>query len=115
MKKITFALVIASGLLLSSCYTPPTPGTGVIRVVDNNDFLVPGATVQLSQPGQNNTGYIVVTGLTNLTGEYSYTHEPPLEVILNIRAYMGSTVPANPCNMIRIVPGETSYKTVTLQ
>jgi hypothetical protein len=38
------------------------------------------------QPGQTGAGYIDVTMITDLHGECAYTHEPALEVVLNVHA-----------------------------
>ena len=110
MKKIVFVLVIVSGIMLSSCYEEPSPGTGIVKVVDINYLRIPGADVTLSQPG-NGTGYIVNYGLTNMYGEYSYTHEPALEVILNIDVTSSA---GSGTEIIRITPGETTTKTVMI-
>ena len=112
MKKYILFLVVAVGLGASySCYSPPGFGTGKIIVVDEFDFRVPSATVKLSQPGQLGTGFIINEGLTNMSGEYSYTHEPALEVILNISATSGSAVGSG---IIRIKPDETATETVKI-
>lgn len=112
MKKFLLisAVVVAAGMF-SSCYQDPGPGTGKVIVVDVNDFRVPSATVKLSQPGQLGTGYIVNEGLTDVNGEYAYTHEPALEVILNISATYGAAVGQG---IIRIKPDETSTETVKI-
>lgn len=94
-----------------SCYGEPDPGSGTIIVVDVNDFRVPSATVKLSQPGQLGTGYIVNEGFTNSNGEYTYTHEPALEVILNVSATFGT---ATGQGIIRIKPNEHSTETVKI-
>lgn len=117
MKKILYvvcALALVGGA--SSCYEAPKPGTGKVTVIDVNDFRVPSATVKLSQPGQLGTGFIVNEGLTNMNGEYSYTHVDPnvdmgLEVILNISATFGTAVGQG---IIRIKPDETSEETVKI-
>lgn len=112
MKKYILFLVIAFGLGASySCYSPPGFGTGKIIVVDEFDFRVPSATVMLSQPGQLGTGYIINEGLTNMSGEYSYTHEPALEVILDISVTEGIRSGEG---IIRIKPDETSTEIVTI-
>ncbi len=117
MKKLALIFVIAIGLGASySCYSEPGPGTGRVIVVDENDFRVPAATVQLSQPGQLGTGFIVNEGLTDMNGEYSYTHQDPnvdmgLEVILDISATYGT---ATGQGIIRIKPDETSTETVKI-
>ena len=117
MKKLALVFVISIGVAASySCYGDPKPGTGVVIVVDENDFRVPAATVQLSQPGQLGTGFIINEGLTGANGEYSYTHEDPnvdmgLEVILEISASLGS---ATGQGIIRIKPDETSTETVKI-
>jgi hypothetical protein len=110
MKKIILFFVIAVGVGASySCYGDPQPGTGKVIVIDVNDFRVPSATVKLAQPGQLGTGFIVNEGFTNAQGEYSYTHEPALEVILDISATFGT---ATGQGIIRIKPDETSVETV---
>jgi hypothetical protein len=117
MKKLALIFVIAVGVAASySCYGEPKAGTGNVIVIDENDFRVPAATVQLSQPGQLGTGYIVNEGLTNQNGEYSYTHQDPnvdmgLEVILEISATFGT---ATGQGIIRIKPDETSTETVKI-
>ena len=112
MKKYVLIIIGVLGICtFSSCYQEPGPGTGKVRVVDASDFLVPSATVKLSQPGQLGTGYIVFEGLTNMSGEISYTHEPALEVILNISATSGALVGQG---IIRIKPDETSTETVKI-
>ncbi len=117
MKKYLLLVVIAIGVGASySCYEPPGPGTGKVIVIDVNDFRVPSATVQLSQPGQLGTGFIINEGLTNMNGEYSYTHVDPstdmgLEVILDISATDGVAVGQG---IIRIKPDETSTETVKI-
>ncbi len=112
MKKYLLIFVtLAAVAAFSSCYEPPGPGTGKVIVIDQNDFRVPSATVKLSQPGQLGTGYIVNEGLTDLNGEYSYTHEPALEVILDISATYGTAVGQG---IIRIKPDETSTETVKI-
>jgi hypothetical protein len=115
MKKLSLIILIAIGLGASySCYSDPKPGTGKVIVIDVNDFRVPSATVKLSQPGQLGTGFIVNEGLTDMNGEYSYTHQDPnvdmgLEVILEISATFGTAVGQG---IIRIKPDETSTETV---
>lgn len=117
MKKLALIFVIAVGVAASySCYGEPGPGTGKVIVIDENDFRVPAATVQLSQPGQLGTGFIVNEGLTDMNGEYSYTHQDPnvdmgLEVILEISATLGT---ATGQGIIRIKPDETSTETVKI-
>src|SRR5688572_13309299 len=112
MKKYFLILLIAAGVGASySCYGDPEPGTGIVTVRDSNDLLVPSAVVQLSQPGQLGTGYIVVEGLTDMQGRYSYTHEPALEVILDISASNG---PSSGQGIIRIKPNETTEETVKI-
>ena len=112
MKKLfLFLSILVLAGAFSSCYQPPSPGTGKVTVVDQNDFRVPSATVKLSQPGQLGTGYIINEGLTNMSGEYSYTHEPALEVILDISATYGTAVGQG---IIRIKPNETSTETVKI-
>ena len=112
MKKYLLFVLIAVGAgALTSCYKDPDPGTGKVIVIDVNDFRVPSADVKLSQPGQLGTGYIVNEGLTDQNGEYSYTHTPALEVILNISATFGA---ATGQGIIRIKPNETSTETVKI-
>lgn len=117
MKRIFgILLLVITVSAMSSCYQDPEPGTGVVTVIDENDFRVPSATVTLSQPGQLGTGFIVNEGLTNMNGEYSYTHVDPavdmgLEVILNISATFGTAVGQG---IIRIKPNETSHETVKI-
>lgn len=112
MKKYIHLLIIAIGVGGTySCYSPPGFGTGKIIVVDVNDFKVPFASVKLSQPGQLGTGYIINEGMTNTSGEYSYTHEPALEVILDVSATYGTAVGSG---IIRIKPDETSTETVKI-
>jgi hypothetical protein len=117
MKQLLFILVITIGIGASySCYKDPGAGAGIITVVDNNDFKVPSATVKLSQPGQNNTGFIINEGLTDQSGEYSYTHQDfqvdfGTEVILNVSASEGGRVGST---IIHIRPDETTRETVTI-
>lgn len=112
MKKFLLGLGITAILAGTySCYGDPDPGTGTIIVIDVNDFRVPSATVRLSQPGQLGTGYIINEGFTNSNGEYAYTHEPALEVILNVSATKDSAVGQG---IIRIKPNETSTETVKI-
>jgi len=117
MKKLSFLVVVAIATVFTSCYQEPQPGTAKITVVDLNDFRVPSATVTLTQPGQLNTGYIVNEGLTNMNGEYSYTHidqrvNMGVEVILNIKAVDG---PKDGVGIIRIIPGQTTTETIKIQ
>ncbi len=115
MKKLALLFVITIGIGASySCYSDPGPGTGKVIVIDVNDFRVPSATVKLSQPGQLGTGFILNEGLTDMNGEYSYTHQDfqvdfGTEVILDISATAGTAVGQG---IIRIKPDETSVETV---
>jgi len=117
MKKAVQILLIAMGVMaFSSCYETPKPGTGKVVIVDVNDFRVPSATVRLTQPGQLGTGFIVAEGLTDLNGEFVYTHEDPnvdmgLEVILDIDAVYNNAVGQG---IIRIKPNETSVEQVKI-
>lgn len=117
MKKFAAAFVLFAVVLgMSSCYTDPAPGTGVVIVLDANDFRVPAAYVKLSQPGQSGNGIIINEGYTDNNGEYAYTHTDPetglaLEVILNIYASKDGKVGQG---IIRIKPEETSFEEVRI-
>lgn len=115
MKKIIYIFLVSIAIVsFGSCYTNPDPGTGVIIVLDANDFRVPAAYVRLSQPGQTGAGIIINEGFTGNDGEYAYSHTDPengmaLEVILNIYAEKDGKVGQG---IIRIKPEETSTETV---
>lgn len=111
MKKLGLILAIGFGLGFTSCYQEPSPGTGTVIVLDANDFRVPSADVKLSQPGSLGTGYIVVEGITDASGEFDYTHAPALEVILDVSASFGTKVGQG---SIRIKPNETSSEEVRI-
>lgn len=112
MKRILATFFVPLVILgFSSCYGEPEPGTTKVIVVDQNDFRVPSANVQLSQPGQLGNGPILNLGITDMNGEYSYTHEPALEVILNISAEKDGDVGQG---IVRITPGETTTVTVKI-
>lgn len=111
MKKIILLLVVSTGLLLTSCYKEPENGVATIRVVDENVFRVPNATVTLTGPAGS---YIHVSGVTDFNGEWTYEHDPALEVILHIHA-TSSTGPEFGDAMVRIVPDETAEQTVMIQ
>lgn len=111
MKKIVFTLVIASGFLLSSCYKAPENGTAKIIVVDVNDFRVPTANITLTGPTGSD---INVSGISGLNGEWIYTHDPALEVILNVDV-TSSTGPETGAGIIRIKPDETAVVTIKIQ
>jgi len=116
MKKLTTGFILFSAILgFTSCYEDPKAGTAKIIVVDSYDFRVPSANVQLSQPGIGH-GYINVSGLTDLNGEFLYTHQDfqvdhGLEVILDIDATYNTSVGQG---IIRIKPGETTTQTVKI-
>lgn len=92
--------------LLTSCYSTPEPGVGIIIVKDYNQFRIPAAEITLEQ----SPGIPYQVGYTDQNGEYRYTFphpdtDQPVEVILNVFAKKGSQ---NGQGMIRIKPGETT-------
>ena len=111
MKKIILSIVVASGLLLTSCYKAPEDGVAKIIVVDTNDFRVPAANITLTGPPGS---FINVSGMSNLSGEWIYTHDPALAVILNVHVE-SSTGPESGDGIIRITPDETSSATIKIQ
>ena len=111
MKKIIFTIVIASGLLLTACYKAPEDGIAKIIVVDTNDFRVPTANITLTGP----TGsFINVSGISNFNGEWIYTHDPALEVILNVNATSQDGLQTG-YGIIRIKPDETATTIIKIQ
>lgn len=113
MKKIVlFGFILSTiSISLTSCYQDPEPGVAVVVVLDANEFKVPSATVTLSQPGQNGNGIILVTGFTDISGKFAYTHEPALEVILNIAVAKDNK---SGQGVIRVKPDETTTEEVTI-
>ena len=106
--KILLLLVVSSGLLLTSCYKAPVNGIAKIKVVTSGIYVQPGANVTLTGP----TGSpINVSGLTDMSGQFEYEHDPALEVILSVSASYGASSGAG---IIRINPNETSSTTITL-
>lgn len=108
MKKIALMLTLGLVVGLTSCYQEPQFGTAKITVVDLNDFRVPNANVTLSQDGS----HIISEGLTDMQGEYNYTHDPALEVILDVEATEGTRTGNG---SIRIKPNQTSQEIVRIQ
>jgi hypothetical protein len=112
MRKCILFFMLAIGIGGSySCYQDPKPGVGQVIVLDANEFRVPGAEVRFYQQGQTGNGYIDVTMITDMHGECAYTHEPTLEVVLNVHASLGSRYGQT---IIDIEPGKTVTKKVTI-
>lgn len=78
MKRI-FLIITLIIVTLSSCYTPPDPGIGIVRVLDNG-YRVPSAYIKLTQPGQTGTGNLLIEGWSDWNGEFTYTHQPHPEL-----------------------------------
>ena len=111
MKNILLLLLVSSGLLLTSCYKEPENGTAKIIVI-HNGYRKPSADIQLTGPAGS---YINVSAISDQNGEFIYTHDPALEVILDVDASFtdGSGLHQGQ-GIIRIVPDETNEVTITL-
>ena len=108
MKKIVFTIVAATALLLTSCYKAPVDGVAKIIVVDESNYRVPSATIQLTGPVGS---YINQSGVSNLTGEWEYMHDPALEVILKVHVVSSDGLKSGD-GIVRITPDHTETVTI---
>src|SRR5688572_14737590 len=84
MKKLILLAVVASSLMLSSCYKESENGVAKITIYSNVGHLrVPNVDVHLFGPPGS---YIDRHFITDQMGEVIYEHDPALEVVLKVHA-----------------------------
>ncbi len=112
MKKLSFLVVVAFVVMLSSCYQAPERGKAKFTILNSSNFRVDGANIQLTGP----TGsYINVGGVTDFNGEWIYEHDPALEVILDVYAWKNDATGLHETHgIIRITPDKTENETFIL-
>lgn len=112
MKKLSFFIVIAISIALTSCYQEPQKGIAKITIVNSSNFRVDGANIQLTGPAGS---YINTGGVTDFNGEWIYEHDPALAVVLQVYAWKNDATGLHEAHgIIRITPDKVENQTYTL-
>jgi hypothetical protein len=110
-KKLALLSIVALGLLLTSCYKEPEKGVAKITIYNTSQYTEQNVNILLTGPAGS---YISVGGVTNFKGEWTYEHDPALEVILNVHAWVDDGTGREAEGIIRITPDKVANESYTL-